>query len=147
MCPSLLSVAVINAVAKSCLPACFPWIAQLLFLRSPGPPAHSGWSLWHQFAVKNLLYRHAHRSVPWRGSSAELPYSQMCQAESWGYNSDSTSEMLGKEKTGEFAVKTEVVQHGLGPANESGSRRLLKVKELRSEPSEKWERGCLGNLL
>lgn len=61
--------------------------------------------------------------------------------------SDSTSEMLGKEKTGEFAVKTEVVQHGLGPANESGSRRLLKVKELRSEPSEKWERGCLGNLL
>lgn len=89
MCSLLLSVAMINATPKSCLPPCFPWIAQLLFLRSPGPPAHSGRSLWHQFVVKNLLYRHARRSVPWRGSSTELPYSQMRQADSWRYNSDS----------------------------------------------------------
>lgn len=75
--------------------------------------------------------------MPIGQSHKGVPYSQMHQADSWRYNSDSTSEILGKEKTGEFALKSEVVQHGPGPANESGSRRLLKVKELWSEPSEK----------
>lgn len=44
---------------ECCLPACSPWLAQLVFLHNCAHPtrsgtAHNGWGLLHQLAIKKM---------------------------------------------------------------------------------------------